>query len=215
MALSAAAMTCPQGYARDDLGMTQQADMITARARTVADSESRTLLKPLMASAYRRKYSNVPPTVGTKHDRQHTDLAGTAAKHPAAPLVRDEGAHARRVPDGTVTGEVSRPLADNTAGIATWLDARESSRGGDLTRKRSDPGMARGVYVSAPPAPSATVPAGQTAQVERHRPTYAKSRLTPEPNGHSGQRPRARREPARTGCGPSSARCGQSRRKYP
>ena len=31
----------------------------------------------------------------------------------------------------------------------------------------------------------------------------------------SGQRPRARREPARTGRGPSPARCGQSRRKYP
>src|SRR5690242_14468463 len=33
--------------------------------------------------------------------------------------------------------EVSSPLADNTAGIATWLDARESSPGGDLTRKSS------------------------------------------------------------------------------
>src|SRR5580704_9517824 len=30
-----------------------------------------------------------------------------------------------------------RPLPDNTAGMATWLDAREPSRGGDLTRKRS------------------------------------------------------------------------------
>jgi hypothetical protein len=29
--------------------------------------------------------------------------------------------------------------------------------------------------------------------------------------GHSGQQPRARQEPARTGCGPSSARCGLPR----
>jgi hypothetical protein len=38
---------------------------------------------------------------------------------------------------GAVTREVSRPLAGNTAGIATLLDAREPSRGRDLTRKRS------------------------------------------------------------------------------
>ena len=56
------------------------------------------------------------PTVGTQHDRQHTDLAGTAAKRPAAPLVRDEEASARRVPDGAVAREAQRPFADNTAG---------------------------------------------------------------------------------------------------
>ena len=33
----------------------------------------------------------------------------------------------------------------------------------------SDPEMARSVYVSAPPAPSATVLAGQPAQAERNR----------------------------------------------
>jgi hypothetical protein len=45
---------------------------------------------------------------------------------------------------------------------------------------------------------------------------HAKSRLTPECLcGHSGQRPRARPEPARTGRGPSPARCGWSRRKFP
>jgi hypothetical protein len=78
-----------------------------------------------------------PPTVASKHDRQHTELAGTTTKRPAAPLVRDEEARARRVPDGAVAREVSRPLADNGAGIATWLDAGEPNRGGDLTRKRS------------------------------------------------------------------------------
>jgi len=45
-----------------------------------------------------------------------------------------------------------RSLPDK--GIATWLDADGPSHGGDLIRKRSDPGMARSVYVPAPPAPS-------------------------------------------------------------
>jgi hypothetical protein len=44
---------------------------------------------------------------------------------------------APRVPDEVVGQGLSRSLPDNTAGIATWLDARELSRGGDLTRKRS------------------------------------------------------------------------------
>jgi hypothetical protein len=47
------------------------------------------------------------------------------------------------VPDELVDRGLSRLLPDNTAGIATWLDAREPSRGGDVTRNRSDPGMAR------------------------------------------------------------------------
>ena len=42
---------------------------------------------------------------------------------------------ARRVPDEVVDRELSRPLPDNTAGIATWLDAREPGRGGDLTEE--------------------------------------------------------------------------------
>jgi hypothetical protein len=50
---------------------------------------------------------------------------------------------APRMPDEVVGQRLRRPLPDNTAGIATWLDAREPSRGGDLTLKRSDPGMAR------------------------------------------------------------------------
>ena len=37
---------------------------------------------------------------------------------------------------------------------------------------KSVPKMARSVYVPAPPAPSATVPAGQPAQGEKHRSTY-------------------------------------------
>ena len=41
------------------------------------------------------------------------------------------------MPDEVVDQGLRRPLADNAAGIATWLDARGLSRGGDLTRKRS------------------------------------------------------------------------------
>jgi hypothetical protein len=82
---------------------------------------------------------------------------------------------APRVPDEAVGRVPSRSLADNAAGIATWLDAGEPSRGGDLTRKRSDPGMARLVYVSAPPASSVTVIAGRRAQVEGAWWTYTRS----------------------------------------
>jgi hypothetical protein len=50
---------------------------------------------------------------------------------------------ARRVPDEVVDRGLSRPLPDSTAGIATCLVARKPDRLGDLTRKRSDPGMVR------------------------------------------------------------------------
>jgi len=66
---------------------------------------------------------------------------------------------------------------------------------------------------SAPPASSMTVAAGQRAQVKV--PSERKREVTLDPGdlcGHSGQRPRVRREPARTGRGPSPAPCGRSRR---
>jgi hypothetical protein len=44
---------------------------------------------------------------------------------------------ARYVPDEAVDRGSSGPLADNIAGIATWLDADERGRRGDQTRKRS------------------------------------------------------------------------------
>src|ERR1039458_2685567 len=73
----------------------------------------------------------------------------------------------------------------------------------------SDPGMARGVYVSAPPASSVTVTVGQRAP---HKvPTERTREVTLDTGGlcgHSGQKPRARPEPARTGRGPSPATCG-------
>ncbi len=53
------------------------------------------------------------------------------------PAVVRARARARSVPDRPVNGGNLRSFSDNTAGITTWLDAREPSRGGDLTRKRS------------------------------------------------------------------------------
>ena len=44
---------------------------------------------------------------------------------------------ARHVPARVVGRGLSRPLPDNTASVATWLDAGKQSREGDLTRKRS------------------------------------------------------------------------------
>jgi hypothetical protein len=50
---------------------------------TVADSESRALLKTARGFGVQQKVQQRPPTVGTQHHRQHTDLAGTAAKRPS------------------------------------------------------------------------------------------------------------------------------------
>lgn len=55
------------------------------------------------------------------------------------PVVRDQEARAHRVPDEVVGRGLSRSLPGNAASIATWLDARNRDRGGDLTRKRLDP----------------------------------------------------------------------------
>jgi len=68
----------------------------------------------------------------------HLDPGGRHAYHPGRSCgCGSEGAdRAHRVPDGRSAGG-SRSLPDNTAGIATWLDARKTNCGGDLTRKRS------------------------------------------------------------------------------
>jgi hypothetical protein len=42
--------------------------------------ESRTLLKTARGFGVQQKVRQRPLTVGTQHDRQHTDLPGTAAK---------------------------------------------------------------------------------------------------------------------------------------
>ena len=55
------------------------------------------------------------------------------------------------VPDEVVDRGLSRLLPDNTAGIATWLDAREPSRAGDLLlRKRSAAYCGRGQRLRLP-----------------------------------------------------------------
>jgi hypothetical protein len=41
---------------------------------------------------YSAKVQQRPLTAASQHDRQHTELAGTTAKRPAPPLVRDEEA---------------------------------------------------------------------------------------------------------------------------
>ncbi len=41
---------------------------------------------------YSTEVQQRPLTVASQHDRQHTKLAGTTAKRPGAPLVRDEEA---------------------------------------------------------------------------------------------------------------------------
>jgi len=76
-------------------------------------------------------------TTATYHERRHPSLAGTTAGRPPAPLVRDDEDHARHAPDGPDAREAPRPLTDNTAGTAAWLDAREPGLRGDLTRRRA------------------------------------------------------------------------------
>lgn len=62
------------------------------------------------------------------HARSRTDLDGTE---------RDAGTYGlegpSRVPDEMLDREFSQQLADNTAGIATWLNVLELVRGADLT----------------------------------------------------------------------------------
>jgi hypothetical protein len=64
--------------------------------------------------------------------------------------------------------------------------------------------------VSAPPASSVTVPAGQPAQVERAGQGTREVALAWSLCEHSGQKTKARLEPARAVRGPSPARCGRS-----
>ena len=92
--------------------------------RTLARSSNEAGSGPIQQSVQLRLL-----TIATQHVRQHTNLAGTMAERPAAPLVRDEEARAPCVPDGAVARETPRLFAGNTAGTETWLDAGEPSRG--------------------------------------------------------------------------------------
>jgi hypothetical protein len=68
-------------------------------------------------------------------------------------LVRTTGLRSRErasnVPDHVVGRGLSRPLAAKAVSIATWLDAGEASRGGDLIRM----GSCRGTTADAPGKP--------------------------------------------------------------
>ena len=118
---------------------------VRSEKRAVGGLAPRPAREPMRQAQYSNHVQQRPLTAASKRERQHTELAGTTAKRPAAPLVRDEEARARRVPDGAVAREAPQALADNTVGTAAWLDAREPSRGGDLIRKRSQ------VQVLVPP----------------------------------------------------------------
>ena len=70
------------------------------------------------------------------------------------------------------------------------------------------------MYASAPPASRVTLTAGQRAQAKEPRERTRKVTLDPGACGHSGQKTRARREPARTGRRPSPARYARSRGSF-
>jgi len=94
--------------------------------------------------------------------------------------------------------------------LGTCVSRGKRAADDQLGKRGRDPsGTARWVYVPAPPASSVTVTAGQPAQAEV--PGRGTRDVTLDPGdhfGHSGQKPRARPEPARTGRGPSPAQCG-------
>jgi len=64
--------------------------------RTLPDRELRTLVKTNRypvgrgQQRYSTEVQQQPLTAASKHDHEHTELAGRMAKRPAAPLVRDE-----------------------------------------------------------------------------------------------------------------------------
>src|SRR5437763_1616744 len=110
---------------------------------------------------------------------------------------------------------VSRwPQTSKTLTQARELARRATSAVADLdphlrvSRLGSDPGMACEVYVSAPPASSMTVTAGQRAQEKAPGGRTREVMLDPGASANTpGQKPRARPEPAWTGRRPSPARC--------
>jgi hypothetical protein len=97
--------------------------------RRVAATVAKTVAKPLNSTRHTWTTLEYRPSPQTP-----TDGPGRLAHSCGS-----EG-RARRVPDEKVDQELRRPLPDNTAGIATWLYAREPARQGDLTRKRSPTG---------------------------------------------------------------------------
>src|SRR5256885_4940639 len=78
-----------------------------------------------------------PLTVASQHDRQHTRLAGTTAKRPAAPLVRDEEAAGSNPATPTIKLYVTACFRSQfrlrrSAGLRVW-----ERTGADLVRPTS------------------------------------------------------------------------------
>ena len=64
---------------------------------------------------YSAEVQQRPLTTASQHDHQHAQLAGTMDNCPEAPLVRDEEARARYVPDRRVRHGHSRSLMEPTS----------------------------------------------------------------------------------------------------
>jgi hypothetical protein len=129
---------------------------------------------------------------------------------------RQPGVHRVPLVGGYVTGSDSGHSPAGTRGERRHLPLERQRQASRLGSSGAGTGGAETAMLSAPPTPSITVTAGQRAQVEgvpdeRTR----KSRLILEPNGTLWPGDKGQTEPARTGRGPSPARCGWSRRKSP
>jgi hypothetical protein len=59
--------------------------------------------EPMRQAEYSSQVQQRPLTAASQHSRQHTELAGTTSKRPAAPLVRDEEAVPVACPIGRST----------------------------------------------------------------------------------------------------------------
>jgi hypothetical protein len=90
--------------------------MRTLRARpprqgTVLGALTKLCTLGVSRTGYSAEVQQRPLTTASRPDRQRTKQAGTTTRRPGAPLVRDEEARARCVPDGRSTRGYSRSPA--------------------------------------------------------------------------------------------------------
>ena len=74
--------------------------------------------EPMRQVLYSSQVQQLPLTIATQHDRQHTELAGMTAKRSEAPLVRDEEAASFGLPPLPILGRFaprgsSRPAIEH------------------------------------------------------------------------------------------------------
>jgi hypothetical protein len=112
---------------------------------------------------------------------------------------------------------VPQSLPDNTAGTATRLDAREPGRRGDLTWNRSDQIRDGPLSLRVRPSSPRRDCGRRTTSTGGKAPTnvHTKSRLTLKTTTDTPVRNQGSGGACPAGRGPSPARCGQSRRKFP